>query len=107
MDGFETTRPKNQQVGPSAITPLGSSSLHFRRPKPAQCVELRTLVNGIVLFRMTLFSDNPAGQTEQNLPERGKHLRVVITGGAGFLGSHLCDLFLGKGWDVLCLDNLC
>ena len=34
-------------------------------------------------------------------------MRVVITGGAGFLGSHLCDLFVGKGWDVLCLDNLC
>ena len=33
-------------------------------------------------------------------------LRVVITGGAGFLGSHLCDFFLAKGWDVLCLDNL-
>jgi len=33
-------------------------------------------------------------------------LRVVITGGAGFLGSHLCDYFLAKGWDVLCLDNL-
>jgi dTDP-glucose 4,6-dehydratase len=33
-------------------------------------------------------------------------MRAVITGGAGFLGSHLCDFFLGKGWDVLCLDNL-
>jgi dTDP-glucose 4,6-dehydratase len=33
-------------------------------------------------------------------------LRVAITGGAGFLGSHLCDLFLSKGWDVVCLDNL-
>jgi dTDP-glucose 4,6-dehydratase len=33
-------------------------------------------------------------------------LRVVITGGAGFLGSHLCDYFIEKGWDVLCLDNL-
>jgi dTDP-glucose 4,6-dehydratase len=33
-------------------------------------------------------------------------LRAVITGGAGFLGSHLCDFFLEKGWDVLCLDNL-
>jgi dTDP-glucose 4,6-dehydratase len=32
-------------------------------------------------------------------------LRVVITGGAGFLGSHLCDLFIQKGWDVLCIDN--
>jgi len=33
-------------------------------------------------------------------------LRVVLTGGAGFLGSHLCDYFIEKGWDVLCLDNL-
>jgi dTDP-glucose 4,6-dehydratase len=33
-------------------------------------------------------------------------MRAVITGGAGFLGSHLCDYFLEKGWDVLCLDNL-
>jgi len=33
-------------------------------------------------------------------------LRVVITGGAGFLGSHLCDLLVEKGWEILCLDNL-
>jgi dTDP-glucose 4,6-dehydratase len=33
-------------------------------------------------------------------------LRVVLTGGAGFLGSHLCDLLIAEGWDVLCLDNL-
>ncbi len=33
-------------------------------------------------------------------------MRVVITGGAGFLGSHLCDFFIEKGWDVLCVDNL-
>jgi dTDP-glucose 4,6-dehydratase len=32
--------------------------------------------------------------------------RVVITGGAGFLGSHLCDLFIGRGFEVVCLDNL-
>jgi dTDP-glucose 4,6-dehydratase len=33
-------------------------------------------------------------------------LRAVITGGAGFLGSHLCDRLIEKGWEVLCLDNL-
>ena len=32
--------------------------------------------------------------------------RVLITGGAGFLGSHLCDLFLSKGHEVICMDNL-
>ncbi|HXX20399.1 MAG TPA: UDP-glucuronic acid decarboxylase family protein [Candidatus Acidoferrum sp.] len=30
----------------------------------------------------------------------------MITGGAGFLGSHLCDYFIERGWEVLCLDNL-
>lgn len=33
-------------------------------------------------------------------------MRVVITGGAGFLGSHLCDRFLSEGHEVICLDNL-
>lgn len=31
--------------------------------------------------------------------------RVLITGGAGFLGSHLCEHYLDKGWNVICLDN--
>src|SRR4030042_825686 len=32
--------------------------------------------------------------------------RILITGGAGFLGSHLCDLFIGLGHEVICMDNL-
>lgn len=31
--------------------------------------------------------------------------RVLITGGAGFLGSHLCDRYIRAGWEVICLDN--
>ena len=31
--------------------------------------------------------------------------RTLITGGAGFLGSHLCDRFIAEGHDVICVDN--
>lgn len=31
--------------------------------------------------------------------------RILITGGAGFLGSHLCERLLGEGHDILCVDN--
>jgi dTDP-glucose 4,6-dehydratase len=33
--------------------------------------------------------------------------RIVVTGGAGFLGSHLCDRLLDRGDEVVCIDNLC
>lgn len=32
--------------------------------------------------------------------------KILITGGAGFLGSHLCDRFLMEGWHVIAMDNL-
>ena len=31
---------------------------------------------------------------------------AVVTGGAGFLGSHLCDYLVGRGFRVICVDNL-
>ena len=33
-------------------------------------------------------------------------MRVLVTGGAGFLGSHLCDKLIERGCEVICMDNL-
>ncbi len=38
-------------------------------------------------------------------PDQLTRRRVLVTGGAGFLGSHLCEKLLGLGHDVLCVDN--
>ena len=32
-------------------------------------------------------------------------MRILVTGGAGFLGSHLCDRLINEGHEILCLDN--
>ena len=34
-------------------------------------------------------------------------MRVLVTGGAGYIGPHLCEFFLDKGWDVVCMDDFC
>src|SRR5262249_33618211 len=38
--------------------------------------------------------------------EEKQTMRILITGGAGFLGSHLCDLLIGKGHEIIAIDNL-
>src|SRR6266404_7087638 len=43
--------------------------------------------------------------TPKGLVKVSNRKRVLVTGGAGFLGSHLCELLLRSGSDVLCVDN--
>ena len=33
-------------------------------------------------------------------------MKVLVTGGCGFLGSHVCELFLQRGWEVVSFDNM-
>jgi UDP-glucuronate decarboxylase len=40
-----------------------------------------------------------------NLPKVSKIQRILVTGGAGFLGSYLCERLVNDGHDVICLDN--
>jgi UDP-glucuronate decarboxylase len=37
--------------------------------------------------------------------KEGKSMRILVTGGAGFIGSHLCERLIKEGHDVICLDN--
>ncbi len=32
--------------------------------------------------------------------------RALVTGGAGFIGSHLCEMLLSEGYRIICMDNL-
>ncbi|TJW11862.1 MAG: SDR family oxidoreductase [Mesorhizobium sp.] len=50
----------------------------------------------------------PAGDASSGLRllrQDGAARRILVTGGAGFLGSHLCERLLGQGHEVLCVDN--
>ena len=42
---------------------------------------------------------------EMSLRNYSTRKRILVTGGAGFLGSHLCERLLAEGNDVLCADN--
>src|SRR5262249_34935372 len=41
----------------------------------------------------------------QDHGDGNRFMRTLITGGAGFIGSHLCERFLAKGHEVVCVDN--
>ena len=48
----------------------------------------------------------PSVDIQARIERRRVIARILITGGAGFIGSHLCERFLADGDEVVCLDNL-
>ena len=50
-------------------------------------------------------NESPAIVAHAAQPSRFVRRRVLVTGGAGFIGSHLCDYLIAQGHEVLCVDN--
>ena len=50
-------------------------------------------------------NESPAIFAHAAQPSRFVRRRVLVTGGAGFIGSHLCDYLIAQGHEVLCVDN--
>lgn len=68
-------------------------------------MSLLSICNGpeeisIVLLRTALY------KSAENLKEDNKNLKILVTGGAGFIGSHVVDRFIRDGHEVVVLDNL-
>ncbi len=73
-------------------------SLAFLRPIPENAATARGAGYGGIL--------SSAGVPSQSIRKAPVHMaRMLVTGGAGFLGSHLCDRLLDDGHDVICADN--
>ena len=61
--------------------------------------------SGLDLSRFRVSVTTYTGRINNKIT-RGTLVRILVTGGAGFLGSHLCDLLVGRGDTVVCLDDL-
>src|SRR5512138_1847509 len=55
--------------------------------------------------RLLVSAMSLSGATATVAAERGNGMRILVTGGAGFIGSHLCERLLADGHEVICVDN--
>jgi UDP-glucuronate decarboxylase len=75
---------------------------------------LEPLASGIVFAQMEHSRAAKVARRAAQPPLASRHvrlhnllflMRILVTGGAGFLGSHLCDRLVSEGHDIVCLDN--
>ena len=116
----ETARPAGHAVAPVArMAAVGATreKAGHRSPERARVDRLaqeriRQVSGEIVRDSLALYvelrgaSCPELGFSPTQSMSGGLALRTVITGGAGFIGSHLCERFLGDGDKVICADNL-
>src|SRR6185436_17855416 len=79
---------------PRAVADRDAASDRLRRAEP-----LGSGAHAASGLRVLL--DRPQARS----PAVAAVMRVLVTGGAGFIGSHLCEFFLAKGWEVVCMDD--
>jgi UDPglucose 6-dehydrogenase len=65
----------------------------------------RVLIQALLRAGASIHAHDPVAAAEARRVVALDLMRILITGGAGFLGSHLCDLLVERGHDVLCVDN--
>src|SRR5690606_31217988 len=85
---------------PSAASRRTSSPATSAGPAPASGASTTAAARSVSSDRVA------RAPTRRTLHAMSKVKRILVTGGAGFLGSHLCDRLVNEGHDVICLDNL-
>src|SRR5918992_2532772 len=71
-----------------------------------RCPNVRGCVSTDTVVGMVPVSINPGNDSMASWMQSPRLDRVVITGGAGFIGSHLCERLLAEESNVVCVDNL-